>query len=410
VVIAYLAQLVSECQYEQARELLDRFPERGQFSFDALVAYLRYVLREVTDLSGVTAYQSLTADDLFLGACYYEGDAAAALQQQSQWDYPSLERSLRAADGGTKYLNDFKVRGLRPRIAELAFREIVGRLPGADAARRLRDLNAERVASVRPPRTLASRPPLPSADWADGDGQRYDVKCNLFYRSEQAKKGLRGFLIELKQASDPDCSYPGFVFTETTDESCRWVYVGEYRPGIAAKGHAKARVLPFYCRLPDEVRFVLPGRKGDLDAGMQLLSDRFLRLGWKLAVGQRAVPRREASTTAESFLEEVVERCGRGGAGTCLEHAIWMALTDAALDACSRWDSAAVDAPLKLAEEFIASRAFPVRLPRIDGKPILSRWIEHVLKPLAEHWSLIRCPTCGAVQLVPERSGSASGT
>src|SRR5262249_31071064 len=162
------------------------------------------------------------------------------LQQQSQWEYPSLERALRAeTKDGDKYLNDFKVSGLQPRIAELAFREVVRRLRGADTAQGLRDLNAERVAIIPPPRALASRLRLPSADWADGDGRRYDVKCNLLYRSKRGKVGLQGFLIELKQPSDRHCSYPAFVFTDTTNDSCCWVYVGEYQPGAAAKDQAK---------------------------------------------------------------------------------------------------------------------------------------------------------------------------
>ncbi len=403
VVVASVGRLVETGDDETARALLDLCPATDRSPLAGVVAYLRYVLREEPDLSGVTAYRTLTADDLFLGACYYEGDAAATLQRQLQWEYPLLERALRAAreDGDTRYLNDFKVRGLQPRIAELAFREVVGRLRGTDAAQGLRDLNAKWVASVAPPRVLASRPHPPSADWADGDGRRYDVKCNLFYRSEQEKVGLRGFLIQLKGSLDRHCSYPAFVFTDTTNESCRWVYVGEYRPGATAKDHAKGRVLPFYCRLPDEVRFVLPSTKSDLDAGARLLSDRFLRLGWQLAVGLRAVPRQEASTTAEAFLDDVVEWCVRRAAGTCLEQAIWTALTKATFDACSTCDRAAVGASLELVGEWIASRTLPVRLPRIEGIPILSRWIDDVLRPLVEHWNLIRCPACGGSSTRP---------
>jgi hypothetical protein len=142
------------------------------------------------------------------------------------------------------------------------------------------------------------------------------------------------------------------------------------------------------------VRFILPSTKNDLEEGILLLRDRFLRRGWQLAVGLRAVPRQEASTTAESFLDDIVGRCVLEGAETCLEHAIWTALTKATLEACSKCEQGAVDVSLELAEELIASRAFPVRLPRIEGKPILSRWIDHILKPLVEHWDLIRCPAC----------------
>ncbi len=403
VVVACAGRLVATGENDTARVLLDLHPAAAYSPLAGVVAYLRFVLREGADLSGVTAYERLTADDLFLGACYYEGAAGATLQRQSQWDYRALEGSLRGAtkDGSLMYLNDFKVRGLQPRIAELAFREVIGRLCGVEAAQELRDLNAECLASVPLPRALASRPPLPPVDWEGGDGRRYDVKCNLFYRSTQAKVGLRGFLIELKQISDRHCSYPAFVFTDTTDESCRWVYVGEYRPGPGAADDPKGRVLPFYCRLPDQVRFIMPGTESDLATGLRLLNDRFLRLGWQLAVGLPVVPRQEPNTAAESFLNQVVERCVRGGASNWLEHTIWKALTEVTLDACGRCDCSAVRASLELADGLIASRAFPIRLPRIDGKPILSRWIEHVLVPLVEHWNLIRCPACGATSARP---------
>jgi hypothetical protein len=404
VVVASVGRLVAARLDGTANALLDLCPADDRSPLAGLVAYLRYVLREGPDLSGVTEYQKLSEDDLFLGACYYEGSAAATLRQQSLWDYSSLESALRAATkDGDKYLNDFKVRGLQPRIAELAFREVVSNLRGADVAKGLRDRNAECVASIPCPWTLASRLPLPDDDWRDGDGRRYDVKCNLFYPSKQELVGLRGFLIELKKRSDRDCTYPSYVFTNTTPNSCSWVYVGEYKPDIAAKDDAINRVLPFYCRLPDEMRFVLPSTMSDLVAGMQLLCDRFLRLGWQLAVGLRPFPRQEECTTAESFLDDMVERCVRVTTDTFLEHAIWKALTEATLDACSRFDRDAVHASLELAENFIASRAMPVRLPRIEGKPILSRWIEHVLKPIVDNWSRIRCPECGS-------SSTESGT
>jgi len=405
VVVASAGHLVAMGDDGAARALLDSCSAAGRSPLSGVVDYLRYVLRKEPDLFGAKAYRTLTVDDLFLGARYYEeddpyeGNATATLQQQSQWDYPSLERALRTAtnDGNTKYLNDFKARGLQPRIAELAFREVVDRLRGADAAQRLSDLNAEYVARVAHPRTLASQPKdLPKVDWADKEGRRYDVKCNIFLRSKQEKVGLRGFLIKLKRTSDRHCSYPAFVFWHTTDEYCQWVYVGEYRPAAASNYSAEARVLPFDCRLPDELRFVLPRTNSDLDAGIPLLRDRFLNLGWRLAAGLRAAPRHETSMTAESFLDDIVDRCVEEDAGVCLERAIWMALTDATFDACSRCDHALVGTFLELAEKLIANRALPIRLPRIEGKPILSRWIDYVLKPLVEHWSQIRCPACGA--------------
>jgi hypothetical protein len=397
VVVASIGRLVASSDDQTARALLDLCPADDRSPRAGVVAYLRCVLREEPDLSGAREYRTLTAEDVFLGACYYKGEAADTLRQQSQWEYPSLERALReATKDGERYLNLFKVRGLQPRIAELAFRDVVRRLRGANAAERLRDRNAEFVASIPRPWRLPALPhPPPPADWADGDGRCYDVKCNPCYRSKQAKVGLRGFLIELNRSSDWDCSYPAFVFTHTDDQSCQWVYVGEYRPGTAANGHTGDRVLPFSCQLPDELRFDLRSAKPDLEPGLRLLPEGSLRPGWQLAVGRRAAHRQGARTTTDSFLDDVVARCVQRDAGTGLEHAIWEELTKATFDACSRCHRAAVDDSLKRAKDFIASREFPVRLPRIEGKPILSRWIEDVLKPLVDHWSQIRCPACG---------------
>jgi hypothetical protein len=129
---------------------------------------------------------------------------------------------------------------------------------------------------------------------------------------------------------------------------------------------------------------------------MRLLTDFNLRAGWQLAVGRCAATQRIEHATPESMVDQLVGCCLNGGRETFLEYALWKALTDTTLDACSRHDSAFVQSYLHLCEELISSRALPVRLPRIDGRPILIRWIEEILKPLSENWDRIKCPGCGS--------------
>lgn len=274
VIVAYIGRLVGDSDYSRARDLLGQFPANSRSPTDDVVAYLRFLTNEPPRLSGTSSYHTLTPEDLFLGACYYDQPssspkqklppASPILKEQLQWDYQSLKHALSDGKEGsdTLYLNTFKVAGLQPRIAELAFHEVYGRLHGVAAANRLCDLNIECVKQLVPPWRLDSRPRLPAADWEDGHKQRYDVKCNLFYRTKQAKVGLRGFFITRSEV--PNHTFPGFVFTESNGESCSWVYVGEYQP-VATLEQLGDRVFPsvFGCRTaigtscPEEIMILL---------------------------------------------------------------------------------------------------------------------------------------------------------
>src|SRR5262249_9208459 len=110
VVIALIARLVGNSDYQGARELLNLFSVGDRSPLAGVVAYLRYVTSRPPELSGCTQYRTLSAEDLFLGACYFKGNALPTLNQQSQWDYSSLERSLLdAANGEAHFLRLFKV-------------------------------------------------------------------------------------------------------------------------------------------------------------------------------------------------------------------------------------------------------------------------------------------------------------
>ncbi|HXG10928.1 MAG TPA: hypothetical protein VNK04_14305 [Gemmataceae bacterium] len=403
VLIAYIGRLITREQYKRASELLDHLVVAEGSPEAAVVAYLHYVVSDPPDLAGVTCYSSLSAEDVFLGACYYEafyagkrGPASATLRDQREWDYRLLEASLLRAGGEeTHQLNSFKVYGLQPRIAELAFHQIFTQLHGADASSGLRDLNLEKVRQLAPPWRLDARPALPPADWESQDKRQYDVKCNLFLRSERKRVGLRGLLINRSKVSAQ--SFPGFVFTDTDDDSCSWVYVGEYEPapGIEQVGD---RILPFWFRLPDSMRYAPSIDKTGFELGMRLLQGPWLPMGWQLACRQKATLPQGPRTVRELLFDQLIDNCLRDmeGRGTCLEVALWEALTKTTFDACSRWDRDSVDSYLGLTAQLLENRALPVRLPRGDGTPLLCSWIEQVLRPLNKHWDKIKCPNCGA--------------
>jgi hypothetical protein len=404
VFVAYIGRLLGEGDCARASELLDLLPVAGDSPLSGVVDYYRYILGDGPDLSGATDYGSLSPEDLFLGACYYHDPSSSdlprppvawpTLKQQSRWEYHRLEPALLNAtrDWDTQALNDFKVSGLQPRIAELAFRCVYGRLYGTAAGHKLRDLNLDQVKQLVPPWRLDSRPTLPSADWEDCDGREYDVKSNLYCRREQDKTGLRGFFI--KRFENPNHSFPGFVFTGADDESCSWVYVGEYQP-IATMWQSGDRVLPFCFRLPDACRYTGPVSDDDRVLGIWLLKNSRLRIGWRLAAGVQVPLSQRKCSIARALLHAFVERCIEEAATTFLEYGLWKALTDTTLDACCTYQRESVVSFLELVKELFLSRALPIRLPRIEDTPLLCLWIMDVLRPLSDHWCYIQCPQCG---------------
>ena len=375
VVVAYISRLVADRNDEQARELLKRFPTVVGSTLDGVASYLRFVISTPQSLCGETHFRNLSPEDLFLGACYYNsGNALHTLDNHAQWDYDSLMNSL--ADSSDQCLNNFKVQGLQPRIAEVAFRQIYKLIAGADAAQKLRDSNLEHINKLVRPWKRSTVGLLPSADWKDSQ-KEYDVKCNLFYRtrSKQEKIGLRGFLIT-KIKRDSHRSFPGFVFSETDNESCKWVYVGEYQPYSRVTDESDKdgiRVLPFHFRLPDTERFILLKPNCDPDLGMQLLASPLLRLGWSLATGTPRPIEQVSKNSVKFLLYRFVECCLTITVNSFLEYSLWNALTETAIDACNQCSTEIVNLFLKCARTLISDRALPIRLPRIGDEPLLSR-------------------------------------
>jgi hypothetical protein len=130
VVVASIGRLVATGDDETARSLLDLCPAADRSPLAGVVAYLGYVLREGPDLSGIMAYQSLTAGDLFLGACYYEGcrgDATAAVGV----GVPVARTLPSGGDEGWRYEVPQRLQGPRATAEDCGTRLPGGRRPVA---------------------------------------------------------------------------------------------------------------------------------------------------------------------------------------------------------------------------------------------------------------------------------------
>lgn len=138
VIVAHISGLVAKrdrAGADEADELLSLLPEPHHSTLGAVAGYLRFVNSLPADLSDEKFFSSLSPEDLYLGACYYGKDkvASQALANLSKWDYESLTSAL-SVNGNHRSLNNFKVRGLQPRIAELAFPVVYSMLHDADAS------------------------------------------------------------------------------------------------------------------------------------------------------------------------------------------------------------------------------------------------------------------------------------
>lgn len=400
IILAHICWLAQNEDYELAHALIDRLPSNYRSAFISLIKYLQFVKSSPINLSGTTEYSSLSEKDLFLGACYYGGGASTSspvanqvqsiLEHQENWDYRSLENAL-TRSGDPRLLPDFKVRGLQPRIAELAFREIYSRLHGDDAGSGLCDLNLACIDSHPPPWKLDLRQQLPGADWMNTNGQLYDVKCNLFYSSKQPKEGLRGYVI--KRSELQQHSFPGFVFTRTNNKSCSWTYIGDYQPSVMTSD-AGTRVLPFCFRLPDCARHIEPLKETISYVENYFLNQPAIYYGWKLATGLSSGSPQIEPDSSKSLLFEFIDRCITETADSLFEYAVWKTLTETTFDAYGKHSTAIIKEYLDDVKQIISSQAFPVHFPRINGIPLLNRWIDDVLIRLIDNYSDIRCTRC----------------
>ncbi len=392
-VVEFAARLIIANRDQDARDLLEKLAPLVSRTLKALVDYLQFVLSKQPTFSETTLFSQLAEEDVFLASCYYgDGPARTALDTVSTWDWASVENHLwdRTSQEAELNLNSFKVKGLQPRIAELAFRRVRKMLYNRDTKEVLTDLNLQTVRQL--PRPWSRHTMLPKADWRDSSSsQDYDVKCNLYFRSKKEKLGLRGLLLDLSGGSGN--TYSGFIIVDSSAEECTWTYVGDYSPKSTDK---LGRVLPFCFQIPVNARFSCRLPDSELGIGKQLLPDWKLKIGWCLANGRPPGFGFDsgASVEAHIMLGNMFDKVINPSEGTSLEYGLWKALTEITLSECFNRSKSEMLEFLELARKIVGCREFPVRLPRIGGDTLLHCWIREVLRPLCHYADRIRCPVC----------------
>ena len=391
-VVAYAGRLVCNPKSKKRSVcLLDTIEQDGLHDFTPLIEFFRFLASEPPSISGTKQFAELDEVDLFLAACYYPEDGVAAdgLSKISEWSLGTIREQLE-----DKAYNHFLVRGLQPRIAELAFAQIGVEIYG-ESGREMVDLNRQAVtlrASLGTPTK-----DLPKADWQDSSGAHFDVKSNLYFRSISAHLGLRGFAI--KRPESDSVIYCGIVVFETSAVHCDWAYVGDfskqcYQQLCGSATERDGRVMPFVFQMPEHYRFVVNVTPEDLQRYAALLANEQLIRAWKIAAHQPSGRQPSNATSGSQGKDWFWERFAALPPQYPIEFRLWRVLTEATLDGCTCGCIDDVGAMLEDAVSMLRTGLFPVRLAQITGKTLLERWIHSVLKPLAEHFDKITCPVC----------------
>lgn len=383
-VLAYAGWLACRSGIENRRRLVELLPlltNETPNEFSPLIEFLRFIVVAMPLLAGRTRFDELTETDVYLAACYYSDHTIT--RRISNWQLSEIRKEL-----DERIYKRFLVEGMQPRIAELAFGTIYSRLHNG---RRLADLNADFAMSMN---DLKPTKNLPPADWKDASGVLIDVKCNLYFRSRADHCGLRGFMI--KRPESLDVSYFGIVFHQTSDDDCSWLGVGTYSRACAeelelSQAGSGERVIPFLFALPEKFRFNVDLTDEEYQCVMALLTDQRMRHAWALAAGRQPCVPTAASQPMKRFMELLSLK-----PQIPLEFRLWRALTEAALEGCSKQQFDDVKGMLDDAVALLRDEFLPVRLAQIDGTSLIERWIDSVLRPIACHFHEISCPGCGS--------------
>lgn len=392
LVITHISYLFSKNCDDRAEALLRKVSDDDSSLVSELARYLKWVQHnQHPDICGQFDFANLSPEDVYLGACYGKCNSEH-LEGQKDWRYKTVVGRLTEQVDGCQAANTFKVKALQPRIAEKVFFDIYERVHGSEAAKELTYKNLEALDDTPSPWTLHQQPDFPSYDWECRAGVKFDVKSNLWYRSSRQKTGISGFLINLNKRNKAD-HFPGIVFTNTSDDSCCWCYVGDYHPEAGPIDQGAGRVLPFVFRLPVDDFHFQPRPLCDLTPGAHLLFPIELRRSWAIA-SRIAVASLQEEGVIGRLYDRFIHHCSRLYKDLFLECAIWKALTKTTLDACCERDSEHVCQFLQSVTEFVRDPAFPVKYPVLFGKSILEQWIATVLTPLCRNWHQIRCARC----------------
>lgn len=349
--------------------------------FRILIGFSKFLCKNPPSISGKTRFDELTEIDFFLAACYHSDHRIVS--GLSNWTLNNIKNNL-----DERNYNSFLVRGIQPRIAELAFAEIYSRMYKSES---LVDLNAEFSASLH---ELKPTKDLPSADWKNESGMLFDVKSNLHFRSQSEHTGLRGFMI--KRPENHDISYYGIVIHQTSNDCCDWLGVGMYSRECAEElGHSSRisdeRTIPFLFALPEQCRFKVDLTDDQFQCIMALLTDQKMRLAWALAAGRQPSIPTSASKTMRSLINYLSLK-----SHLPFEFRLWRALTEATLEGCSNQQLDDVKRMLDEAVSWLRNGLLPVRLAQIEGITLIEKWIQSILRPITTHFHQIRCPNCGS--------------
>ncbi len=412
-------------------EIVKHLPELGDADGSLLRIirpYAKFAAESHSDLSGVTQFNSLKPEDMILAASYLAAtsDGREICEQlfdglctREQWSWESVLRAVK--DGGefdSRTWSNFLVRGLQPRIAEIAFGTIHSALRLGNG---LVDLNCQALEelqrwTIRDVRDAFIRNHKEvHEDWKD-EHRRYDVKCNLYFRSQEKRAGLRGLLIDVKAelAAINETWLPGIVFYASSNVDCAWSFVGILNPKSAPTRHWTGRVAPFFFTIPDTHRLQ---QMAHLDLAEATKLSAFIRSVFStFTSGSHAgeachpvVPllncvdsidtshlSKPQSLLAQSVAKAKARLQASPLAPAPTERILWIALNHLVFDARNTGETAeTVALALKEACELVKSPWLPVVAAKIDNSTLLELWINQVLTALNSHWDSISCPQCG---------------
>lgn len=331
-------------------------------------------------LDGLTRFNELSEEDIVLAGCYSNMPKTQQIIEQGIRSLDILVLELDEQEYRT-----FLVKGVQPRIAELAFGRIA-QLVTEINGEVLVDLNLQ---AVRARTASDCRHYLPSEDFA-GMGRRFDVKCNLFFRSREESLGLRGFQVNISGCSE-NAEVAAVVVSGSSDFDANWSFIG-FAPEAGLQG--KARVAPYCFSLPDLLSFQNAWMERDLVQAMALVD----------AAHPEVVHGMFGGSDRYALLRSMRARKDRR---VLSERTLWDEVTAGLMRGRCRGGSEAQGAKF-LAEwqARAASKYWLFPLAKVGGRPLLDRWITEVLTKLNLHWDQIRCPNCGSggqVTLVPSR-------
>jgi hypothetical protein len=422
---------------------IEKHLEYEKFSDSSLLKiihpYARFATKTHSELSGSTHFSILDPEDLILAATYLAATAKGSeiceklfhgICKREQWSWENLSRTEKSDN---REWSNFLVYGVQPRIAELAFGMIHAKLGLGEY---LVDLNRKALKGLRQWTVrdvgdcFLGNANEVHEDYKD-EHRRYDVKCNLFFRSKESHVGLRGLQIDIKAelASINDTWLPGIVFHASSTEYCAWSFVGILNPKTVPRRFWTGRVAPFFFTMPDTHRLQqkVPLTLADATKLSTFLRSTFTEsstgsytsdachpiiplLGCADAIDTSYLTKPQ-SLLAQSVIKANASLKPKQLTPIPAERILWIALNHLVFDARSAGETeGTVALALKEACELLKSRWLPVVASKIDQTPLLERWICEVLEKLNKHWYDIKCPQCGGsggkLKLEPQTSSA----